>query len=508
MSIDRNDTTPLVVEWEAPRRIDRNDKTPLPVSVGRAPARLWAMVDAVAEAYQVPRALPFMVILSILSTSVGGRRRVQVTPDWTETLSIYTAVALPSGERKSPVMSALSAPLREHEEALVAELEPEIALQRNLRDLRASAVEKLKRKGDTSPTAIAKLESAVTELEETVVPARPRLLADDSTPEAMALLMAQQDGRLGVLSSEGGLFATLAGRYSNGVANLDLVLKAWSGDFCRVDRVSREVVTLAEPVLSIGLAVQPDILAGLAEAKHFRGSGLLARFLYALPESLVGTRNPDPDPVPEHVATDYADAVESMAKALWRSTTDDMKLTEAARDALTVFRVDLEPRLHPETGELAHIADWANKLPGQLVRIAALFTLFDNPHAVEVDATAMVDALDLAPYFMSHAREAFDVMSTRQNPLTPARAVLRWIKRNKHEQFTLREAHRALAGQAWCDSADDVREALDDLEDLGWVQPKPQPERAGKPGRRPAPYLVNPAALSVNSVNAQGGSQA
>lgn len=49
----------------------------------------------------------------------------------------------------------------------------------------------------------------------------------------------------------------------------------------------------------------------------------------------------------------------------------EIELSDGARKALDVFRDELEPRLHPERGDLAHVADWANKLPGQLVRIAA-----------------------------------------------------------------------------------------------------------------------------------------
>ncbi|MFI7607661.1 YfjI family protein [Micromonospora sp. NPDC049366] len=483
------------VGWGTPERIAKNAKTPLPASDGRQPARLWRMVDAVAEAYQVPRALPLLLVLAILAASIGGRRRVRVAPDWTEVLALYTAAAVPSGERKSPVMAALSRPLMEVESELAEQMAPEVARQRALRDLRAAAVEKLKRKGDTSATGIAELEGAVADLEETVVPALPRLLADDSTPEAMARLMAEQGGRLGVLSAEGGLFSTLAGRYSSGIPNLDLVLKSWSGDFCRVDRISRETITLTEPVLSIGLAVQPDILATLAEAKSFRGSGLLARFLYALPDSLVGTRNVDPAPLPEPVAQAYADAVQELARRVHATAeTVDMKLTEPARAVLNAFRQELEPRLHPEHGDLAGIADWSNKLPGQLVRVAALFTLFTDPAADEVDETAMREAVDLAPYLISHAQAAFDLMTGRRSPLEPARAVLRWIHKKKPASFTVRQAWRDLSGQRWADDTEAIRQAIADLEDLGWVRLAAPPEHRG-PGRPSERYEVHPQAL-------------
>ncbi|MFC8616294.1 DUF3987 domain-containing protein [Micromonospora purpureochromogenes] len=161
-------------DWSTPERIANTAKILLPPSTGRRPAELWAMVDATAEAYQVPRDLALFVVLAILATCVGGRRRVRVAQDWTETLSIYATVAVPSGERKSPVMSVLSAPLLKVERALAAEAGPDVARQRALRDLRSAAVEKIKRRCDTSPTGVADLEAAIRDLDQTVVPVTPR----------------------------------------------------------------------------------------------------------------------------------------------------------------------------------------------------------------------------------------------------------------------------------------------------------------------------------------------
>lgn len=489
--------------WDPPEPIAKNAKTRLPASPGRKPDALWAMVDAVATSYQVPRDLPFLLVLAILATSVGGRRRLRVASDWIEVLALYIAVALASGERKSPVLATVAAPLLAVEKQMQRDKAAEMAVQRALRELRGAAADKIKRSGKTDPTSIANLESAVRELEETHVPAVPRLLADDSTPEAMALLMAQQGGRLGVLSSEAGLFAILAGRYSNAVPNLDLVLKAWSGDQCRVDRIGRDPVILDEPVLSIGLAVQPDLLAGLAAARHFRGAGLLARYLYALPESMVGTRDcEDPLPVPNQVKRDYSMAIETLAKTMLESdVTSEINLSDGSRKALNVFRGELEPRLHPQRGDLAHIADWANKLPGQLVRIAALFTLFSNPKAVEVVEPDMWQALDLGPYFIGHALDAFELMSGRRSPLEPARAVLTWIQRKGLTTFTVRQAKRDLGGQAWVTGTGDVREAIADLEELCWVRQQPPPEEPRRQGRPSERYDVNPAAHDTSSGN-------
>lgn len=57
-------------------------------------------------------------------------------------------------------------------------------------------------------------------------------------------LLAEHGECMAWLSSEGGVFDLLQGRYSNGIPNLDLVLKAHSGDAERVDRGSRPPVFL------------------------------------------------------------------------------------------------------------------------------------------------------------------------------------------------------------------------------------------------------------------------
>ncbi len=105
-------------------------------------------------------------------------------------------------------------------------------------------------------------------------------------------------------NAEGGAFETMAGRYSD-VANIDVYLKAHAGEDVRVDRVGRPSVHLKRPALTLGLAVQPDVIRGLAGKPGFRGRGLLARFFFSMPSSLVGRRDVDPPAVPADVADLY-----------------------------------------------------------------------------------------------------------------------------------------------------------------------------------------------------------
>jgi len=60
------------------------------------------------------------------------------------------------------------------------------------------------------------------------------------------------------------------------------------------------------------MTVQPDVITGLQEKKGFRGRGLLARFLWSIPKSRVGSRNADPAAVPEETRRTYEAAVSEL----------------------------------------------------------------------------------------------------------------------------------------------------------------------------------------------------
>src|SRR5581483_10312381 len=95
------------------------------------------------------------------------------------------------------------------------------------------------------------------------VPPIPRLVADDITPEAAATLLAEQKGRLAIISAEGGIFDIIAGRYSK-LPNMDLWLKGHSGDSLKVDRKGRPPEYIPRPALTLGLMVQPSVLDAIA----------------------------------------------------------------------------------------------------------------------------------------------------------------------------------------------------------------------------------------------------
>jgi hypothetical protein len=332
-----------------------------------------AYAAAVAEATQTPRDLAGMIVLASLATCAGGRARVEIKSGWEEPLNLYLLVALLPGERKSAVFEAVTSPLSEFEEERAQALAPvvtEAAIRRRALDRAAEKAETEAANAKTAEAREAGIRRAAQlamEAESVIVPAPYRLLADDATPEILASLLAQQGGRIALLSPEGGVVGQMAGRYSASRvagANLGVYLKGHAGDRLRIDRVGRASEYVPRPALTIGLAVQPEVLRTMADVPELGGLGVLARFLYSVPRSLMGDRTPDPDPVPAELAHEYAFTLMLLARNIdaagrpWA-----IPFTAPSRRLLIEYSAALEPRLG-ETGDLRYMRDWAGKLPG------------------------------------------------------------------------------------------------------------------------------------------------
>jgi hypothetical protein len=294
------------------------------------------------------------------------------------------------------------------------------------------------------------------------------------------------------------VFDQMAGRYNQGAGpNLGVYLKGHAGDLLKVDRRGRPPEYVERPCLTIGLAVQPQVLQGLAARPGFGGRGLLARFLYSLPESLVGRRQPGAPPVPQAVADRYALELQALAASLTTPVGGGgpvlLALDQAAAEQLLAFERDLEPRLAADGGDLAHLAGWAAKLAGATCRLAGLLHLAGHLRdgwAHPISADTFAGAIRLAGYLVEHAWAGFDLMGADPR-VDDARWLLDWINRTNQAQFSRRDAHQAARGRFR--KATDLEPALSVLEEHGWLRRVDADPARPKGGRPPSPrFLVNP----------------
>jgi hypothetical protein len=428
--------------WEQPLPIGATAHCPdFPADVLPGWLREWA--EAVSVATQTPLDLPAMLALATGGAALATKFRVVVRPGWTEPTNLFTVTALPPGERKSAVFAEAMAPVQQCEAEEIERMAPviaEAAAAHRVLEARLKATEQKAAKADNAKDQQELMQEAkelAKELAAHKVPEAPQLFCDDVTPEQLARLLARQGGRMLQASAEGTAFEIAKGRYSE-TANFDVYLKGHAGDPLRVGRVGRDADVVDRPALSLALAVQPDVIAGLAENASMRGRGFLARFLYSLPLSRVGSRQVAPEAVPLAVSIRYRDGM----LALWRTTgTVDMagkpsphwlRFSPEADDLMRAFEGWLEPQL--ADGEaLSYLAGWANKLAGAAARIAGVLYVAesfetDRPWSEPVNAATVAATIRLArDYLLPHAQAAFGIMG--DDPLAEdARRAVRWLQ--------------------------------------------------------------------------------
>ncbi len=459
--------------WDVPVPLGgRAAPPPFPVDV--YPGWLADMVSGVAEFTQTDTAMAGTVALAVLSACAGGRLDVEAKPGWREPVNVFVAVIAEPGERKSPVHGALTRPLFAAQQTLAERARPRIEEAATLKDVAARAAEQAKAtaaRADAAKRDDATAEAAAAALaaEAITVPSLPRLIADDVTPEKLVGLMDANGGRMALISDEGGIFDTLAGRYSSN-PNLDPYLKGHAGAPMLVDRTGREGEYILRPALTVGVMAQPSVLRKFGGNGDLAGRGVVARFLFALPRSLAGYRNDDAAPVPEHTGEHYARQVHDLAAtfAEW----DDpavVTLTDDAKKVRSEAANRIERQLRPG-GSLRDIREWANKLSGAMLRLAGLLHVAHHPTdgwRQPIDAARMADAVRLTAFFVAHYQAAQHVISG-DPAVDTARTVLATLIERQMTCFTRRELHRRMQRQL--PKAAQVVAVLDTLAAHGWVR--------------------------------------
>jgi Protein of unknown function (DUF3987) len=488
----------LGLDWPA---VGSRTLPAFPVDALPRPVAVW--VQAMAEHTQTPVDLPALAALGVLSGAALGGAVVDCGA-WEEELGLYLLPAMPSGDRKSTVLRAATQPLRELERERADVAAPRIRELRSRGEVLAIRARNLTKAAARENVEIAErveaerdLADVGAELDAIGEPAIPRLLADDATPEALGGLLSKH-GSIAVLAAESALIDNLAGRYSEGRANLHLVCAAYSGEPTTIDRKGHDPERLDRPLLAIALVVQPHVLEALVAHETARAQGLVARFAYALPETRLGRRQIDAPRVPREATEAWAMIVRRVARNADKTdktveqggsvgsvgTFQPVKIALApiAHRLLSELQEQIEPRLAP-TRDLYGIADWAGRHHGRVARIAGLLHLCEHALSEPIGEPTMRAALQIGDYLLEHG------IAVLTGPDEKVRRALRWLERQDADTVTVRDLQRGpLGGRGTAEQAEVLATSLDALGAL-----RALPRAAGRPGRPASPaYSINP----------------
>jgi|GEM_PF-4757352 len=492
-------------------------------------------VKALAIFSQTPVDLAAMMALVSISVAVQRRFKLEVYDGYVEPLCLYAIVALPPASRKSAVFSEVIAPIQVYEAELREEMSEAIAQRKveidTLKAEYSNALKELK-KGTLSDQS--RLVEIQRKLDSTKELFPPQLVKQDITAEKLITDMSVNHNRMGVLSPEGGVLDIIAGLYSGRKTNVDIFLKGHSSEDYAYDRKNGGSIYLKAATISVGLTVQNDHLHRILSESALAGRGLLARFLYAVPNSPMGTRVPRSTSVPRSIREKYN---ANMKNLLTRKPTvpvennaSSKKLVELVMNAVQgeqyneeeptqilhlseeaklvydqVFK-KIEPRLDPEQSDLtSDMQFWAGKLAGQLMRIAGLLHMAEyadkDELPEEVSASTVDSASQLLEYFFAHMIKAFG-KATESVHTEKQKIILQALKKAQGHETSIKWYTRTsiwkLLKRKWYKKVRDIEKDLKELEDRGYLLSQ-RVERHGA-GRDAVYFALSPKATNISTM--------
>lgn len=492
-------TEPAPPEWEAPVPLD--DPTGPEPPAGALPEPVQMFVDALATSTQTPRGLGTALAIAALSAAARGRYAVSLTDfdrDHAEPLVLHTAAVMAPAERKTAVFNAVAAPLnavaqeRNRDEAIPvrewnSKLEVLEKRHKAAVDAEAAGPKKGKEGGSTTDAATlesnrkAAVQALHDHLQAVIYPTT--LLADDITNQRLKELMVQNRGAIAVVSDEGTFLEVLAGRHSDGVAQLETILNGHTGGKVDMQRKSSPPLYWPRGYLTIGLAVQHHVIETWGTTDGVTGKGAAARLMAVFPPSRVGERDTNAPRVPDALTVGWDALIRRLLDYKPNQSPDtagyplpcELRLST---DAWRIYKPHwewIESQLKPGAA-YGDFKDWAGKLHGATLRLAGFIHLASEvqPDVFKISGHTMQCAIALSLWFAAHARIMYRVMAGRSGQ-SAARQVLNVI-RELRTPTTKREIHRKLQDRVAFQKADDLTAPLALLEDYGWVRS----EREGK----------------------------
>jgi hypothetical protein len=506
------------VVWEAPGELEQVLPEPpaFPLDVLPAVDRELVQQHAVTRNTSVDLvALPLLVLPG---AALQNLHAVEITPSFHVPTGIHAIVGADPNRGKN-VIDELARPIRGWEfrgRKVAAEAQARAQARINLLDARLKKLEATVRESPDDAEAAAEYEEAYAERQRqnNALP-RPRdVLVANTTIQAWARQLVSNDGCYAIIDSEGaGLPDLLAGRYSEGRPDVEILLRAHSGDPYKETKISRDTIDLRSIRGSACVAAQPVLVHEWFRDSYLDQRGVLNRFLFVtIPPRRVANLGVPSSAIPSHLQKAYERQVEALLSLCRTPPVDDqgefvrrvLLFEFRSLQAFSEFGQSLEDRA-AEFGDLhAHEGFLHRLLPDILARIAvALHALAWSaaagcrddstpcpPLPLVVDHQHALDAIRVATWAIEHrvslvAKIELDDVAAglaRLRRLLVSRGLL---------TMRVREVYQALKGAgSRVRTMNDVERLVREAVKLKWVQ---------RVRAEAATIAVNPALLTATS---------
>lgn len=438
-------------------------------------------------AHRLQAAPEYCAVVALVSLTGVLGRKVLICPkrydDWVVTPNLWGALIGGPSSMKSPVLKAMRFPLESIEQELRQEHAATLAQYANEAEIvemeRQAAKQRAKKKAKDGDRDGAREElEKVGGLEEPSLSPR-RLIVNDATVEALGEKLNENPNGLLLFRDEltGWLSKMQREEYAGDRA---FYLECWNGDGrYTYDRIGRGTVAIENCILSIIGGIQPAKITPLVRGVTMGSDddGLIQRFQLTV----------WPDPNPEWHWVDqaacgkgkdqYRQAFYTIHNMTFETEDGEPPTWKFSDQAQEVF-IEWIEELHAtvKSGDLipamqSHLL----KMPQTVCSLALLFALVDGEQD-EVGYDSTCRALAWAELLCSHAERLYSAVTSRHL----ASALLIQKRRDKlPNPFTSRHVHR----KQWSGltSAEDVKQAIEVLEEYQHVQRVAAPAETGRP---------------------------
>ena len=458
---------------------------PEPYPLDALPETLRAAVEEVLAFTKAPIPLVASSALAALSLAVQAHADVKRAEKLQGPTGLFLLTVAESGERKSTCDGFFMQVIRDYETNQAETAKPllkEHKAAMEVWEAKRGGIKEKTRQLSKAGKPAREQEEALRDLEhdKPEPPRVPRLIYGDATPEALKWNLAKGWPSGGVVSSEAGLVFGAHGMGKDSVMrNLATLNQLWDGVDIATERRTTESFTVRGARLTIALQVQEATLRSFFDRSGglARGTGFLARFLLAWPESTQGHR---PFTEPPESWPALARFNQRIAGILQQDAPIDedgalsppvLPLAVDTKAAWVMFHDAIESELR-SGGELYDVRDVASKTADNAARIASLFQIFEHGGGGAVGLAAFEGASRIAAWHLHEARRFYGELALPEEQANAVRLdswLLNYCRREKTNIVPRREVQRNVTPRH-LRQKNALDFALDELMEAGRVQ--------------------------------------
>lgn len=460
------------------------------------PAGLRDFVQQLAACKQAPVDAAAVSLLSVFSMAEGGRFMVDpgIAAVYQLGINLFTMTVMESGTGKSEIMNVLKKPIEDFVKDYNWKNREKIAMDENWSSVLRERVSKAKKQCVSGKADYSDLEEAQRELDAFRPMKKLRCITDNATSEALENLLAENDGVMSVVSTEGGVIDIMGGRYSkDGGSNIDIYLHGYSNESFDKDRAGQGHVHVDHLYLNVIFSIQPRVLKDFMR-KDFIEKGMTSRFLYSIPRELEERLLRDSPNIEPLVLADYENKIRDIM-SIERNVGApyELRFSKEATELMISYNDDeIQKRIKED---LACIKRTARRIIGQTIRLAGVLHLMAyGSEAVEkreISTQTVEKAIRLTNYFLEHTKAAHKTVEDSEEikNLKYVWEKCRGLKVPEFSSDVLREKCRGRLR-----TNEEQKPYITGLIERGYLRELPEDKKnKGKDGRpKAARYRINP----------------